>query len=69
MNANTPKRPLEFAVLGIEEEELALLLHETLRYRSCGRFDRLPCRERAEINPENWCPWCRLTEAWMVVHA
>ncbi len=62
----TSSRP---SVLGIEESELAMLLDEALSYRECGRFDRTPCREQPDIHPEKWCPWCRLAEAWTVVHA
>lgn len=54
--------------LGIEESELVLLLDAALGYRACGRYDRDPCRER-EMHPAEWCPWCRLAEAWGVVHA
>lgn len=39
-------------------------LMEALKFRSCGRFDVTPCRERPEIREEKWCSWCRLAEAW-----
>ncbi len=39
------------------------LVNAALDYRSCGRFDVTPCRERPEMMPPDWCAWCALTDA------